>query len=155
MPLASLLGNFAAAVENADGRGLAACFTEDGVYHDTFYGEFAGRDAVADMLENRFWRDAEAFRWDFESICDAGELAYASWLFSYTSKLKGAEGKRVVFEGMCRMRLRDGLLARYDEIFDIGAALGQVDFAPERVSGIVAKRARAFRARAVGTRHLP
>ena len=155
MPLTSLLGDFSTAVENANGRGLAACFTEDGVYHDTFYGEFAGRAAIADMLENRFWRDAEAFRWDFESICDAGELGYASWLFSYTSKLKGAEGKRVVFEGMCRMRLRDGLLARYDEIFDIGVALGQVDFAPERVSAIVAKRAQAFRARATGTRHLP
>ena len=39
----------------------------------TFYGEFEGRDAIADMLEKRFWRDADGFRWCFEDICEAGD----------------------------------------------------------------------------------
>jgi len=59
--LDTLLPGFAAAVEAGNGAALAACFTEDGIYHDTFYGKFEGREAIADMLENRFWRDAEGF----------------------------------------------------------------------------------------------
>ncbi len=64
MALKTLLRGFAAGVEAGDGRGLAACFTckrQDSIYHDTFYGEFEGRAAIADMLENRFWRNAEGF----------------------------------------------------------------------------------------------
>ncbi len=151
MALKTLLPGFAAAVEAGDGRGLAACFTEDGIYHDTFYGGFEGRAAIADMLENRFWRDAEDFRWRFADVCETGGVGYASWLFGYRSRLEGAEGRRVVVEGMSRFRLRDGLIARYDELLDIAVALGQLDFAPERVARIAARHARAYRDRADGT----
>ena len=153
MALKSLLRGFAAAVEAGDGAALAACFTEDGIYHDTFYGEFQGRGAIADMLENRFWRDADGFRWRFEDVCEAGELGYGSWLFGYRSRLEGAEERRVVVEGMSRFRLRDGLIARYDELLDIAVALGQLDFAPERVARIAARQARSYRDRALRTGH--
>ena len=153
MTLKTLLHGFAAAVEAGDGHALAACFTEDGIYHDTFYGEFQGREAIADMLENRFWRDADGFRWRFEDVCEAGELGYASWLFGYRSRLEGTEGRRVVVEGMSRFRLRDGLIARYDELLDIAVALGQLDFAPERVARIAARHARTYRDRARRTGH--
>ncbi len=151
MALTTLLDAFAAAVEAGDGPGLAACFTADGIYHDTFYGEFEGREAIADMLENHFWRDAEGFRWRFEDICEAGGLGYASWLFGYRSRLAGAEGRRVVVEGMSRFRLRDGLITRYDELLDIAVALGQLDFAPERTARIAARHARLYRGRAART----
>ena len=153
MTLRTLLPGFAAAVEAGDGRALAACFTGDGVYHDTFYGEFEGRDAIADMLENRFWRDADDFRWRFEDICEAGDIGYASWLFGYRSRLEDAAGRRVVVEGMSRFRLRDGLIARYDEMLDIAIALGQLGFAPERVARIAARHARAYQDRACRTGH--
>ena len=148
MALDTLLPGFTAAVEAGDGAALAACFTEDGIYHDTFYGEFEGREAIADMLENRFWRDADGFRWRFEDICEAGEIGYASWLFGYRSRLEGAERRRAVVEGMSRFRLRDGLIARYDELLDIAVALGQLDFAPERVARIAARHAGTYRDRA-------
>ena len=153
MALNTLLPGFAAAVEAGDGLALAACFTEDGIYHDTFYGEFHGRDAIADMLENHFWRDADSFRWRFEDICEAGDIGYASWLFGYHSRLEDAAGRRVVVEGMSRFRLRDGLIARYDELLDIAVTLGQLDFAPERVARIAARHARAYRNRARRTGH--
>ena len=153
MALDTLLPGFAAAVEAGDGWALAACFTEDGIYHDTFYGEFEGRAAIADMLENRFWRDADDFRWRFEDICETGDIGYASWLFGYRSRLEDAAGRRVVVEGMSRFRLRDGLIARYDELLDIAVALGQLDFAPERVARIAARHARAYRDRAHRTGH--
>ena len=151
MALKTLLPEFSAAVEAGDGRALAACFTEDGIYCDTFYGEFEGRDAIAGMLENRFWRDADGFRWRFEDVCAAGRVGYASWLFGYRSRLEGAEGRRVAVEGMSRFRLRDGLIARYDELLDIAIALGQLDFAPERMARIAARHARTYRERADGT----
>ncbi len=153
MSLETLLARFAAAVEAGDGAALAACFAADGVYHDSFYGAFEGREAIRDMLEGHFWRDGEAFRWDFEHVLEAGGLGYASWLFSYTSRLPEAAGKRVVFEGMARFTLRDGLIQRYDELFDTGAALAQLDFAPERIARHTARRARTCQARAAGTRH--
>ena len=155
MDFEALLGEFTAAVEAGDGRRLAALFTEDGVYHDTFYGEFQGRPAIAEMLEQRFWRDATAFRWDMLQPACEGDRGYARWLFSYESKLAEAKGKRILFEGMSRFALRDGAIRRYDEVFDIGIALSQTHFAPERVARIVGRAGAALRQRHAGSRHLP
>ena len=133
MEFPALIKAFTAAVEAADGTRLASLFTEDGVYHDTFYGEFKGRPAIKTMLEQRFWGDARAFKWDaFDAVCD-GALGYCAWNFSYTSTQGDTAGKRVVAEGMSRFRLRGGLIEHYGEKFDGGMALVQLDFAPERL----------------------
>ena len=155
MSFEGTLAAFTAAVEAGDGRGLAAVFSEDGIYHDTFYGEFRGRDAIADMLEKHFWRDADSFRWDMLEPARAGNVGYARWIFSYRSKLPDAEGKRIMFEGMSRFALEGDLIRHYGEVFDMGIALSQTNFAPERIGKIVAKAARALRARQAGSRHLP
>ena len=42
MDVQSMLRNFCSAVEHHDGQRLAQLFCEDGVYHDVFYGAFAG-----------------------------------------------------------------------------------------------------------------
>lgn len=154
MNFEDVLQAFTAAVEAGDGAALARLFTEDGVYHDTFYGAFEGADAIKDMLENHFWRDAEAFRWDMREPVEKAGVGYANWSFSYASKLPGVEGERILFEGMSRFRLRDGRIARYDEVFDMGIALSQTGFAPDRIKKIVAKAASSLRDRHAGTRHL-
>ena len=141
MAFTDILGQFTAAVEAGDGHALAALFTEDGVYHDTFYGEFKGRDAIQDMLDKHFWRDAKAFRWDMREPLEGGGIGYSNWSFSYESRLKGAVGKRILFEGMSRFRLNDSMIERYDEVFDMGIALSQTAFAPDRISRIVGKAA--------------
>lgn len=150
----ALLAKFTAAVEAGDGKALAALFTEDGIYHDTFYGEFQGREAIADMLENHFWRDATAFRWDMKEPLFQGDLGYAHWLFSYESRLAGAEGKRVAFRGFSCFHLKGGLIAHYGELFDQGIALAQTNFPTERMAGRLSKEADAQREAAAGTRHL-
>lgn len=155
MSFEALLEEFTAAVEAGDGRRLAALFTEDGVYHDTFYGAFQGHDAIAHMLEGMFWRDADAFAWDMSDPLSIGDKGYARWIFSYSSKLPGAAGKRVVFEGMSLFRLRDDKIEHYGEIFDRALALEQVAFPPERISRFVGKAVAELRARVAGTRHLP
>jgi len=40
------------------GRFTAAVFTDDGLYHDVFYGAFQGRAKIAEMLEEHFGRMA-------------------------------------------------------------------------------------------------
>jgi ketosteroid isomerase-like protein len=126
MEFPALLKAFSAAVEAGDGRKLAALFTEQGVYHDTFYGEFKGRPAIQEMLEQRFYRDAEKFRWDFLEPVSDGKTGYARWAFSYTSKMSQNAGKRVAFEGMSQFALKDGLIVHYGEMFQAGVAFVQL-----------------------------
>ncbi|MCA8927123.1 MAG: nuclear transport factor 2 family protein [Alphaproteobacteria bacterium] len=154
MSFIDLLNRFTDAVEAGDGQALARLFTDDGIYHDTFYGAFQGRDAIADMLENHFWRDARAFRWDMREPVIQGEIGYAHWLFSYESKLATAEGKRVAFEGMSCFHLRGDLIQHYGEVFDQGIALAQTGFAADRIAKRLAREADGVRKRAAGTRHL-
>ncbi len=154
MEFAELLKEFSAAVGAGDGKRLGALFTEDGVYHDTFYGEFTGPGAIADMLENYFWRDAEDFRWAMRHPVSDGRNGYAEWTFSYTTKMPENKGTRVVFEGMSRFELRDGKFARYGEVFDGGIALSQLGFVPERMAKVLKRWADEKRALPRAAEHL-
>jgi len=149
-----ILARFTAAVQEGDGPALAALFTPDGVYVDGFYGPSAGREAIAHMLAEHFHGAAKDFLWQMlDPVCD-GATGYARWLFSYTSTLPGAEGKRAVFEGMSRFELRDGLIARYTEVFDRGLALAQLDFPPERIARTVGRAAERLRGMPEAKPHL-
>ena len=135
-----MLQTFANAVAANDGKGLAALFTADGVYVDGFYGAYAGRDAIGKMLQH-FHETGSNFRWDFFDAVSDGRAGYARWRFGYASKMPGAEGKPVVFEGTGHFQFRDGLIARYSEVFDRGMALAQQDFAAERIKKVLVKLA--------------
>lgn len=122
-----------AAVCRGDGRSAARCFTPEGVYHDHFYGEFAGRDAIEHMVLDYFHRDAERMKWEVLDPCSDGELGYARYAFSYTARIAGSEGRRVAYTGMLRCRLEDGHIAHYCEIFDRGPVLLQLGFGDARI----------------------
>jgi len=154
MTFTDILARFTAAVQSGDGEALAALFTPDGVYVDGFYGPSAGRAAIAHMLAEHFHGAARDFRWQMlDPVCD-GATGYTRWLFSYTSTLPGAEGKRAVFDGMSRFELRDGLIARYTEVFDRGLALAQLGFAPERIARTVGRAAERLRDQPEAKPHL-
>ena len=108
MSFASLLSAMTAAACRGEGGAVAACFTPDGVYHDCFYGAFAGAD-IARMVEDYFHRDARDFRWDLHDVVDNGSLGYARYVFSYESTLPGCEGQRALFEGVaiCELTAAD------------------------------------------------
>ena len=106
-----LLQEFTAAAEAEDPERFAALFTEDGVYHDVFYGVFSGRTGIAEMIRDRFCRDATDFRWDMHDPVTDGTALYARYVFSYRSKMPESAGKRAMFEGVSIMTLRDGLIA--------------------------------------------
>lgn len=111
----------------------------DGAYDDGFYGEFRGREAIREMIEQYFYRDARELVWNLEDVVSDGRVGYARYDFSYVSKLPGATGKRVGFAGMSRCRLKDGLIERYDEAFDRGPVLVQLGFAPELIAKSLAR----------------
>jgi ketosteroid isomerase-like protein len=150
----AMLKEFCEAVEKHDGKRLAALFAEDGVYHDVFYGAFAGRAKIAELIDDWFYRTATDFRWDMhDPLCD-GRTLYAYYTFSYVSTLPEVKGKRVGFEGVAMMKLRDGLITEYREVANAGPALVNLNFAPERVAKILAKEGAALQKTARMKRHV-
>jgi hypothetical protein len=133
---ALLLDAFTRSAESGDGARFARHFTEDAVYHDYIYGAHRGRADIAHMLADLFHRDAADYRWEmFDPVCD-GEQGYAWSLSSFTSKIAGFEGRRVVIDGISRFVLRDGLIAEYRESVNGGVAMAQLGVAPERMAKV-------------------
>lgn len=139
MEIATLLRAFCDAVERRDGAAFARLFADDGVYHDVFYGSFAGREKIAELIDDWFYRTARDFRWDMHDPLSDGATLYARYTFSYVSTLPEAQGKRVGFEGVSIMKLRDGMIAEYREVANVGPAFVALNFAPERVCRILAR----------------
>jgi ketosteroid isomerase-like protein len=154
MEFSALLREFAAAVEAGDGKRLGALFTPEGVYHDTFYGEFKGAEAIRVMLEERFYRDATRFYWDFFEPVSDGKLGYAKWAFSYTSKMAQNAGKRVALEGVSQFELSGGKIKHYGEVFNSGAAFVQLGFDPARTDKVLRKHVDALKALPRFARHV-
>ena len=139
MDATALLKKFCSAVERRDGKAFAELFAEDGVYHDVFYGAFKGREKIAEMIDDWFHRTAREFRWDMFRPVSDGKMLYAYYTFSYVSTLPEAKGKRVGFEGVSMMALRDGKIAEYREVANVGPGFVDMGFASERVAKILAK----------------
>jgi hypothetical protein len=154
MNLTAMLRAFCDAVEQRNGKAFAALFTEDGVYHDVFYGAFSGHAEIADMIDDHFYRTATDFRWDMHAPISDGETLYARYTFSYRSTLPEAKGARGMFEGVAIMKLRDGKILDYQEVANTAPAFVELNFAPERIAKIVAKQGAALKARPEMKRHL-
>jgi hypothetical protein len=145
MSFTMLLERFERAAREHDTAALVALFAPDGRYDDGFFGAHSGRDAIAAMFE-RFHVGGEAFLWEFADPADADALAYASYVFSYRSKEPQSAGQLIVFEGIARFRLRDGLIAEYFEVFDRGLAFSQLGYETARTAKLLARYAAALRA---------
>ncbi len=154
MSMSALLRAFCDAVEQCNGAVFADLFTEDAVYHDVFYGAFAGRAKIAEMIDDWFYRTATDFRWDMHTPVSDGETLYARYTFSYRSTLPEAEGARAMFEGVAIMKLRDGRIAEYHEVANTATGFADMHFAPERIAKIAARHAAALKARPEMKRHL-
>ena len=153
MDAPALLKEFCSAVERRDGKSFANLFTEDGVYHDVFYGAFKGRVKIAEMIDDWFHRTAREFRWEMFRPVSDGKTLYAYYTFSYVSTLPEAGGKRVGFNGVSMMSLRDGKIAEYREVANSSIGLLEIGFAPERVAKILAKEAAQIKKEPEWTRH--
>jgi ketosteroid isomerase-like protein len=154
MNITAMLRAFCDAVEQRNGAAFAKLFTEDGVYHDVFYGAFEGRGRIAELVDDWFYRTATAFRWDMHTPVSDGETLYARYTFSYRSLLPEASGARAMFEGVSIMKLADGKIAEYREVANTAPGFVDMNFAPERIAKIVARQGAALKARPEMKRHL-
>ena len=150
----TMLRAFCDAVEQRNGKAFAELFTEDGVYHDVFYGAFEGRAKIAGLIDDWFYRTATDFRWDMHAPVSDGHTLYARYTFSYRSTLPEAKGSRAMFEGVAIMTLKDGKIAGYHEVANTAPAFVDMNFAPERIAKIFAKQGAALKARPEMRRHL-
>ena len=154
MNITAMLRTFCDAVERRDGKAFADLFTEDGVYHDVFYGAFKGRTGIAELIDDWFYRTATDFRWDMHAPVSDGETLYARYTFSYRSTLPEANGARAMFEGVAIMKLSDGKILEYHEVANTAPGFVDMNFAPERIAKIAAKQGAALKARPEMVRHL-
>lgn len=152
MEFAELLEAFASAAARGDGDALADLFTPDGTYVDYFFGAYTGREAIKTMLAH-FAEGGRDFRWEFHAPAHAGDIAYASYCFSFTATRPEANNARVVFDGMARFDLEGGRIKRYSEVFDRGMALAQQAYEPERLAKIGQRYARALKDQPEWARH--
>ena len=142
---AGLIRRMTAAVVRCDATTVADCFTPDGVYHDYFYGEFAGRAAIMRLVTEHFQHDARDMQWTILDPCSDGVHGYARFDFRYTATIAGSEGRQVRYPGMCCCRLAGGLIAHYTESFDRGVALVQLEFPEARIVKSLRRAAAALR----------
>jgi limonene-1,2-epoxide hydrolase len=133
MEFEGILNTFTTAVENADYDSFGKLFTDDGVYHDGFYGAFEGREAVVGMLKEHFHGSAKNFKWVMEDAVYSEPIGYARYIFSYDFFLEGGDTQHVVFEGMSQFTICGGHIECYREVFDKGIPLTQLNFPPERI----------------------
>ena len=86
--------------------------------------------------------DAEGFFWNMRDPLSDGRQGYARWRFGYKSRLPESAGREVAFEGMSRFAIEDGLIRRYEEVFDAGIAFVQLGMPAERIAKILDRLAR-------------
>jgi ketosteroid isomerase-like protein len=154
MQMTEMLRAFCDAVERRNGAAFAALFTEDGIYHDVFYGAFEGRAKIAAMIDDWFYRTATDFRWDMHQPVSDGRTLYARYTFSYRSTLPEAKGARAMFEGVAIMQLRDGKIEGYREVANAAPGFVDMNFAPERIAKLAARQGAELRSRPEMKRHL-
>ena len=134
---AALIERFSSCATRGDGDGLAACFTEDGVYHDYIYGPHQGRASISQMLTGLFHRDATDYDWKlFDPITD-GSTGYAWSLSAFTSTVPEFKGRRVVIDGMSRFTLKNGLIQAYRESVNGGIPMVQLGVAAGRMEKVL------------------
>ncbi|HTQ34274.1 MAG TPA: nuclear transport factor 2 family protein [Stellaceae bacterium] len=149
----ALLDKFTAAGCANDGARFAGLFTESGTYEDDFFGLFRGRGEIAQMLQ-RFHDTGDDYRWDFRDLVAADTLGYATFRFSFRSKMPGYEGRPVLITGISCFRFEGGLIAAYRETFDTGIALAQLGFPADRLKRILDTEAAAQNATPDAREHL-
>lgn len=153
MNFAALMQGLADAVSVGDGDRVADFFTEDGIYHDVYYGPFQGRDKIKEMIRDYFHAHGKNFIWDFHGAISDGKIGYARYVFSYESTLPGFEGNRAMFEGVSHVELDGNKLTSYHEVANIGPGLVSLGFPADRTYKILQKHSAMLQARGESKHH--
>lgn len=141
MKFRELMQELTEAVIAYDGQRLAKLFTEDGYYEDSLRGRFQGRAEIRRLGDEIFKEALGEMKWDMVDAVDDGRIGYARWVFSFTSRRPGSEGKRVVLRGMSIAELDKGLIKTFQDVYDAGTGLAQVDAPAEAYRDLYAEKA--------------
>ena len=139
-------------IVEGDGSRTASYFSEDGFYHDVFYGVFK-KPAISDLVENYFHKDAENFKWEICETSNNREFGFAKYVFSYDSKMSESYGKRAIFEGVAICGLTSGLINSYREVANVYTGLSMLGFNSDRLSKTAARQTEFLKA-SVSNDHL-
>ncbi len=102
---------FGERLASGDAEGAAACFTEDATYAEPPTHTFAGRAALRGFIADFAARHHNVSFTVTRLLMRAdGQEAAAAWRWAYT---RNADGQRRVFEGVCFVTFREGLIAAW------------------------------------------
>ncbi len=132
---------YMAAWNGADVEGIAARIADDVVWSDPALAEPArGRSAVADFARSSFvaFPDLRFAEPGPPAISADGLVAYAPWRMTATNTGPidppgfAATGKPVAIDGIDVWRFRDGLIWRYQALYDFSEVARQLGLLPPR-----------------------
>ncbi|RTZ94062.1 MAG: hypothetical protein DSY91_00920, partial [Deltaproteobacteria bacterium] len=91
----NLVETFCRRFEQADSRAFADLFAPDGIYIDSLYGTYEGREAIRAFHE-QCHKEAEGYRFQPVTILsdNEGNISF-EWTFSYVSLMPHSRGKRM------------------------------------------------------------
>ncbi|MGH2986135.1 MAG: ester cyclase [Solirubrobacterales bacterium] len=139
---------YLAAWNSGDPTAVAACTHEDVVWIDPALAEPAiGRAAVGDFVREGVaaFPDMTFSELGEPAIADDSRAAYVPWLMTGTNTGPidppgfAATGKAIAVKGFDVWQFRDGLIWRYEAIYDFSAMARQLGLLPPR--GGLAERA--------------
>lgn len=114
---------------------IAAAYVEDAVYEEVASGIVrTGQEEILAYLTSFFAAFADA-RAEVEVAFAAGEHGAATWTFTgrYTGHLPGfppGTGQPITFRGASILDLRDGMILRETQYFDVYGLLAQLGVVP-------------------------
>ena len=154
MRFGALIRKMTDAACNGDGRRVATCFMEDGIYDDVFYGIFKGHNRIEEMINGYFHRDACNFLWDIHNPVTDGKTGYVRYIFSYESKLRETLGQRTIFEGVAIVTLEKDRIKLYKEIANVAPGLQRMGFDLKRIGRFMEKQIDELVSRDEARRHI-
>lgn len=140
------LDRFALAVEQQDGAAFSALFTEDAVYHDAIYGAVHGREAIAKMMADDWYKDGDCWLWDMIDPVGDDNRGYVRYVASFRSINRFSEGNRIVASGVGMFEFANGLFSTYHEIVNGTPALWDLNLRGEHLQNVVQRIADTRRA---------
>jgi ketosteroid isomerase-like protein len=108
---AEVLRAFGELLASGDAEGAASLFTEDVAYAEPPAAIFTGRATLRDFIADFAARHHDVSFTVARLLPSLdGQEAAAGWLWAYT---RDSDGERRVFEGICFISLREGLIASW------------------------------------------
>lgn len=107
---------------NKDSDKFIELFTDDAVYLDSLYGEYKGKDAIAEF-HKRCHKEAKDYRFIPKNIISEGKRTAFEWELTFVSMTHFSKGKEITITGSGFITMENGKISSYREYTDSIAIL--------------------------------